>query len=377
MVRAAAKNHASVGVVTDPSDYPAVLDELRAAGSLSAATRRRLARAAFAAHRRLRRRHRRLVRRPEPTPRRPRSPSRPGEGGGPALRREPPPAGRPLPATALGWWDGVVQHGGMALSYLNLLDAEAAWPLVHDLRSATRLRSHHQARQPVRGGGGRRPGHRLPAGVRVRLESAFGGIVALNRPVDEDTVAAMGGGPGRRGHRPAYEPGRSSAWPRSARTPGCWSARPGRRRLAPPPASAAGSSCRSPTGSTSTVDLAVVTRPRPPTSSGGTPSWPGGCAATPSPTPSSWSGGQAVGIGAGQQSRVDAAEIAAQKADGRAKGGVAPPTLLPFRDGSSGGASGAAAVVQPGGSIRDDEVIAAADEAGIAMVFTGGRHFRH
>jgi phosphoribosylaminoimidazolecarboxamide formyltransferase / IMP cyclohydrolase len=89
--------------------------------------------------------------------------------------------------------------------------------------------------------------------------------------------------------------------------------------------------------------------------------------------------GATVGIGGGQVSRVDAAEIAAHKAGDRAKGSVmASDAFFPFRDGLDVGANaGVTAVIQPGGSVRDDEVIAAADEHGIAMVFTGTRHFRH
>ena len=89
--------------------------------------------------------------------------------------------------------------------------------------------------------------------------------------------------------------------------------------------------------------------------------------------------GQAVGIGAGQQNRRDAGRIAAEKADGRAVGGAcASDAFFPFRDGLDAAAeAGATAVIQPGGSIRDDEVIAAANEAGMAMVFTGERHFKH
>ena len=89
--------------------------------------------------------------------------------------------------------------------------------------------------------------------------------------------------------------------------------------------------------------------------------------------------GQAVGIGAGQQNRVDAARIAAEKAAGRAKGGAAASdAFFPFRDGLDAcAAAGVAAVIEPGGSMRDDEVITAADEHGIALVFTGERHFRH
>jgi phosphoribosylaminoimidazolecarboxamide formyltransferase/IMP cyclohydrolase len=99
--------------------------------------------------------------------------------------------------------------------------------------------------------------------------------------------------------------------------------------------------------------------------------------------------GATVGIGAGQMSRVDSARIAALKAAdaAQAAGATEPPTrgsvvasdaFFPFADGLLTAAeAGATAVVQPGGSMRDDEVIAAADEKGLAMVFTGIRHFRH
>ncbi|HOV67487.1 MAG TPA: bifunctional phosphoribosylaminoimidazolecarboxamide formyltransferase/IMP cyclohydrolase, partial [Methanoregulaceae archaeon] len=86
-----------------------------------------------------------------------------------------------------------------------------------------------------------------------------------------------------------------------------------------------------------------------------------------------------VGIGAGQMSRVDAARIAIEKARQPLVGsGVASDAFLPFPDTLEVAAeAGATALVQPGGSIRDDEVIAAADRLGVAMVFTGVRHFRH
>ena len=89
--------------------------------------------------------------------------------------------------------------------------------------------------------------------------------------------------------------------------------------------------------------------------------------------------GIAVGVGAGQMSRVESTELAARRAGDRAKGtACASDAFFPFRDGLDAAvAAGAVAVIQPGGSVRDEEVIAAADEHGIPMVFTGRRHFRH
>ena len=89
--------------------------------------------------------------------------------------------------------------------------------------------------------------------------------------------------------------------------------------------------------------------------------------------------GQAVGIGAGQQNRVESGEIAAKKADGRAKGGAgASDAFYPFPDGiEAAAAAGVAVIIQPGGAMRDDVNIERADELGLAMVFTGERHFLH
>jgi phosphoribosylaminoimidazolecarboxamide formyltransferase/IMP cyclohydrolase len=99
--------------------------------------------------------------------------------------------------------------------------------------------------------------------------------------------------------------------------------------------------------------------------------------------------GATVGIGAGQMSRIDSSRIAAQKSGDAAQATgisqalsigsvVASDAFFPFADGLLQAASaGATAIIQPGGSMRDDEVIAAADEENLAMVFTGMRHFRH
>jgi phosphoribosylaminoimidazolecarboxamide formyltransferase/IMP cyclohydrolase len=86
-----------------------------------------------------------------------------------------------------------------------------------------------------------------------------------------------------------------------------------------------------------------------------------------------------VGIGSGQPNRVESVQIAVRKAAGRTKGAVlASDAFFPFADGlEAATASGIAAVIQPGGSVRDQEVIAAAESAGVAMIFTGVRHFKH
>jgi len=89
--------------------------------------------------------------------------------------------------------------------------------------------------------------------------------------------------------------------------------------------------------------------------------------------------GQAVGIGAGQQNRVESGEIAAKKAAGRAAGGAcASDAFYPFPDGIEAAvAAGVAVIVQPGGAMRDEANVERADELGVAMVFTGERHFLH
>src|SRR5438093_9590118 len=90
-------------------------------------------------------------------------------------------------------------------------------------------------------------------------------------------------------------------------------------------------------------------------------------------------GGRTVGVGAGQMSRVDSVKLSIQKAQPTARGSVlASDAFFPFRDGiDEAGRAGVTAIIQPGGSVRDAEVVQAADEHGIAMIFTGSRHFKH
>jgi phosphoribosylaminoimidazolecarboxamide formyltransferase/IMP cyclohydrolase len=398
MVRAAAKNHEWVGVVVDPADYAPVLDELRAGGSLGAATRRRLGRAAFAATAAY---DAAIVEwfdaggpggdgEGQPTA---------GAGALPptihlALERaaelrygeNPHQAGaRYRPLGAATWWDDVVQHLGLPLSYLNLYDADAAWALVHDLAP---LAAAGAAVAIVK--------HANPCGAAVAgdlatayqraLEgderSAFGGIVALGQQVDSATAERMVAGPQADVViAPGYDDGVIEALAAK---------RKNTRVLSAPAPVADRVHLRQLAGGFLAQSARHFAR--------GRSGWR--VATKVQPTEEQWrdaelawrlcghvksncvvlvKDGQAVGIGAGQQSRVGAAEIAAAKAEGRAAGGAsATDGFYPFPDGvEAAAAAGVAVVVQPGGSVRDDEAVAAADRLGLAMVLTDERQFLH
>jgi phosphoribosylaminoimidazolecarboxamide formyltransferase / IMP cyclohydrolase len=386
MVRAAAKNHASVGIVTDPSQYHGVLDELRAGGgTLTDSTRERLALEAFAhtaaydaaivawlQRRELLPQHLVLAL----------------EKSGDALRYGENPhqdAARYREAGLTSWWDGLHQHSGLALSYLNLYDTEAAWQLVHDLRVD---RGDGPAVAIIK--------HANPCGVAVAddladayqraLEcderSAFGGIVALNRTLDPTTVARMVAGPQADVViAPSYAAGTLDALIEKRRNTRLLEApTPGRPRLDIRQISG-GFLVQSPHHfGAGRDDWRVVTKAAPTDSQ-----WRDTelawriCGHVKSNAIVLVKGGQAVGIGAGQQNRVEAGEIAAKKAAGRAAGGAcASDAFYPFPDGiEAAAAAGVAVVIQPGGAMRDEQNIARADELGLAMVFTGERHFLH
>jgi phosphoribosylaminoimidazolecarboxamide formyltransferase / IMP cyclohydrolase len=382
LLRAAARSYARVAVVVDPADYEGVLDELRRAGTLSDATRRRLARAAFAHTAAYDAAivswldegdgavlpptlHLALVRAQDL-----RYGENPHQHG--ARYRE---RGR------TSWWDDVIQHGGMALSYLNLFDAEAAWQLVHELGEGP-------AAAVIK--------HANPCGVAVagNIEeayrraiacdptSAFGGIVALNRPVSAALAAEVVGSPKADVMvAPGYAPDALALFAAK---------RKNMRVLEAPPPQRERYDLRRLSGGFLVQEAdritpksgawRVVTRAAPTEDQ-----WRDLelawriCARVTSNAIVFVAAGQAVGVGAGQQSRVDAVDIAARKAHGRARGGAcASDAFFPFRDGLDAAArAGVAAVIQPGGSVRDGEVIAAADEHGLAMVVTGERHFKH
>jgi phosphoribosylaminoimidazolecarboxamide formyltransferase/IMP cyclohydrolase len=380
MVRAAAKNHAHVGIVVDPADYGPVLDELRRDGELSDATRTRLARAAFAHTAAYDAAivnwldgdevlpptiHIALERAQEL-----RYGENPHQRG--ARYRE---------IGTTSWWDGVTQHGGMELSYLNLYDTEAAWRLAHDLGDGPAVAIIK---------------HANPCGVAVADDiasayelayecddkSAFGGIIAFNRPVTSavtehiavnaqaDVVIA-----------PGYEPGTIEAIKKRRKNTRILEASPPEPFRRDYRQAGGGFLVQEPHRFVATrADWRVVTA-RQPTDE----EWRDAelawrlCGHVKSNAVVLVANGQGVGIGAGQQSRVDAGEIAAKKAAGRAKGGACgTDAFYPFRDGLDvAAAAGAAVVIQPGGGLRDDEIIAAADELGMAMILTGERHFLH
>ena len=389
MVRAAAKNHAHVGVVVDPADYQAVLDELRSEVHLPAASRFRLARKAFAhsaaydaaiadwfdatgepdepalpAMIRLELERAQALRYGE----------NPHQQGARYRSRGGP-----------GFFDRVVQHGGPVPSYLNLMDAETAWRLAHDLgdRPAAVIVKHAN---PC----GAAVADDMATAYRWSFDcdprSAFGGVVATSAVIDEATAEAMVAAaqadvviaPGfadgvierlaaRRANTRLLEApqGRVDEPKWELRTlggSGEFLVQTPRRLEADP----AG------------WQVVTVRQPTPAERADAVFAWRV-CAHTGSNAVVLARGGVAWGIGAGQQNRVEAGQIAAAKAAGRAEGGAcASDGFYPFADGIGAAAdAGAVVVVQPGGSVNDAAVIAAADERGLAMLFTGERQFRH
>ncbi|MFN8039410.1 MAG: bifunctional phosphoribosylaminoimidazolecarboxamide formyltransferase/IMP cyclohydrolase [Acidimicrobiales bacterium] len=391
MVRAAAKNHQHVGVVVNPVDYDVVLAELQAEGTLTAATRRRLARDAFATTGAYDAQIVQWL-----------------DAGGPdaeAASEDDAPTELPASITVTldrrqvlrygenphqvgaryatrgesGWWESAVQHGGKEMSYLNVYDTDAAWRLAWSL-------GDDPAAVVIK--------HANPCGVAVADDittayqrahecdpvSAYGGIVAVNRPVTVAMAEALAPVFTEVLVAPGFE---GDALVRLLEKRNL-------RILEAAPPSPPAPSLRSIDGGylLQTPDLVTVDRDQ----------WQ--VVTKASPTEEQWADvelawrvvakvtsnaivlvkdRQAVGIGCGQQNRRDAGRLAGEKADGRARGGVyASDAFFPFPDGLDGAIeAGATVVVQPGGSIRDEQVVEAADEAGLAMVLTGERHFRH
>ncbi len=269
--------------------------------------------------------------------------------------------------------------GGRALSYNNIADLEAAWGLVRDLdQPSVVIIKHLNPCGAATGVDVRDAFIRARDGDPV---AAFGGVVAANVPIDLAAAQAMGELFLEAIIAPSID----------ADAMGVLGAKKNLRLLAVgEKTGSAGLDFRSVRGGLLLQDADVV--------NADITTWTTVTRRAPSPAELedlgfAWAvcahvksnaivfanGRQVVGVGAGQMSRVDSVRLAAQKAGERARGAVAASdAFFPFADGVEAAAeAGVTAVVQPGGSIRDAEVIAAADRFGLAMVITGERHFRH
>ncbi len=384
MIRAAAKNHERVGVLVDPADYSQVAAELEEGGELSDTTRRRLAAKAF-----------------DHTERYDRAIAgwlQPEEGAGDALpdhvfvelRKhadlrygENPHQQAALYAEAgSGGPGGMRLLGGAPLSYNNLVDAELAWQCAEALTVPACVIVKHAT--PCGAATGGSPGEAYARAFAADPESAFGGVIAFNCAVDEDAAQAVAKQFAEVVIAPEVAPAALEVL----------GARKKLRVLAAPPAAAGGTGlpnlkvirgavlAQSPDPATD--DSYEVVSKRPPSErelADALFAWIVARYVTSNAVVYA-SNGQTLGIGGGQTSRVMSARIAGLRADDNGfdlKGAaMASDGFLPFADGLEAAAGqGISVVIQPGGSIRDREVIAAADERGVAMLFTGVRHFRH
>ncbi len=389
MVRSAAKNYEHVAVVTDPVDYGPVLKEMAvAAGALGAETRWRLAQKAFSHTAQYDGAISNYLTRLDSAGGRARFPLRINlqyeriqslrYGENPhqdaAFYRDLQPAPGSLGAYR--------QLQGKELSYNNIADADAAWECVKSFSEP--------ACAIVK--------HANPCGVAIASSlaeayrkafatdptSAFGGIIAFNQELDGPTARAVT----QQFVELVIAPGIA---PEAVRA---LAGKAGIRVLEVPLAPGAndydfkriGGGLLVQTPDTATIeatDLKAVTRVKPSQTQVADLIFAWRVAKfVKSNAIVFCSGGQTLGVGAGQMSRVDSARIAAIKAENAglvlAGSVVASDAFFPFRDGVDVVVrAGARAIIQPGGSVRDDEVIAAADEHGVAMVFTGFRHFRH
>ena len=379
LIRAAAKNHAHVGVVMEPTQYDAVLEELRNDGALGDATRRALASTAFA---RIAAYDAEIANwfataDDDPLPDTlhlslaKAQPLRYGEN--PHQQ-----GARYLRAGATSWWDTAVQHGGKEMSYLNVYDTEAAWKLANRFSEPSVVIVKHA--NPC---GVATDPDIAEAYVRANAcdpVSAFGGIVASNRLVTAAFAQALTGVFTEVVVAPGFEPEALEIL----------LAKKNMRVLSATQTPHTDLDIRAIDGGLlvqqadtvnldrSTWTVVTNTKPTPAQWNDLSFAWQV-CAVVSSNAIVFAKDGQAFGIGAGQQNRLDSARIAQDRSAGRAVGGVcASDAFFPFRDGlDAAAAAGITAVIQPGGSVRDDEVITAANEHGIAMVFTGERHFRH
>jgi phosphoribosylaminoimidazolecarboxamide formyltransferase / IMP cyclohydrolase len=388
MVRSAAKNHDHVAVLTDPADYEPVLKELTGSRTLGAETRFRLAQKAFSHTAHYDGAISNYLTAVDASGGRVSFPGRLSlqferaqalrYGENPhqqaAFYRDLEPA-----AGSLGTYQ---QLQGKELSYNNIADADAAWECVKGFEQPACVIVKHA--NPCGAALGANLAEAYGKAFATDPTSAFGGIIAFNGELDAAAAQAVTAQFVEVIIAPRVTPAAARVLAEKANirvltvAAGTGANHHDFKRVG------GGMLVQTPdTATTGADDLKVVTRRKP-------------SEAQIADLVFAWrvahfvksnaivfcAGGQTRGIGAGQMSRVDSARIAAIKAESAGlslKGSaVASDAFFPFRDGVDIVArAGAAAIIQPGGSVRDDEVIAAADEHGIAMVFTGIRHFRH
>lgn len=395
MIRAGAKNHAAVTVIVDPEDYQAVISDLdELGGAISADLRRYLAAKAYARTAaydaaishwfadqldlkapQLRTFSGRLVQE-----------LRYGENPHQRAAFYRTQEQRPGVATA-------VQHQDKELSYNNLNDTDAAFELISEFDPETAAVAIIKHANPC----GVATGESLLEAYRLALRcdpvSAFGGVIALNRTVDAETANAISEIFTEVVIAPAVHEDAKEIFSRSTNlrllTAGALAnPRTGGLMLR---TLAGGLLVQSRDNAVvEQMDLKVVTERAPTSTEMADLKFAFRVAKHVKSNAIVYArDGATVGIGAGQMSRVDASRIAAQKSSDAARAAgleeplakgsvVASDAFFPFADGLLEAAkAGATAVIQPGGSIRDAEVIAAANAQGLAMVFTGHRHFRH
>jgi phosphoribosylaminoimidazolecarboxamide formyltransferase/IMP cyclohydrolase len=384
MIRAAAKNFSSVVVLTDPADYAPVLDELGAGGP-SLERRRALAAKAFAHTAAYDAVVAGYLRDPETWPDemtfagRLAQPLRYGENPqqrAAAYRRSR--AGEPVRGVL-----DAEQVAGKALSFNNLLDADAAWAAVQGFAEPTVAIVKHT----IPCGLASRPTlvEAFDEALRGDPVSAFGGIVALDRPLDGETARQMAETFFEVVIAPGFAPeaietlGRKKAL-RLLRMPEGTTRGDDRRDWDIRPI-AGGLLVQTPEAGRDDLSTWQAVSEREPDQR------------ERDDLEFAWRAVRHVksnaivlardraliGVGSGQPNRVESVRIAAARAGGRAVDSVlASDAFFPFPDGVDvAAAAGVTAIVQPGGSVRDEAVIAAANRAGMAMLFTGTRHFRH
>ena len=379
MLRAAAKNHAWVAVLSDPAQYADFLDGY--GGTVSLEARRGLARAAFAATARYDAAvanwlHAGTGEHSGLFAGRPRQAMRYGENPHQSAALFTHGTAAPGPATA-------EQVQGKALSYNNVADADAAWACACEFGEPAVVIVKHA--NPCGVGLGDTLAEAHGKALRCDPVSAFGGIVAVNRPLDEAAARAIA----------AVFTEVVVAPDADAAARAVLANKPSLRLLVTGGTAnphAGGHAVRSVAGgllvqsldhATAPRDLEVVTRRAPTQEETADLRFAFAVAKHVRSNAIVFARDRAtVGVGAGQMSRVDAARIARWKGEERELLGpgfvVASDAFFPFADALALAIeAGATAVVQPGGSKRDAEVVAAADAAGVAMALTGLRHFRH